>query len=170
MSSRIGISAEPQRATSTRRIAATLALTALLAAIIGAARFRTVASDGTERVRSAPFVWTVAAEHIRRDAPTPAMYAVYAASLAATTAGCFLLLWLAAAVGRDNDTAQGGSAAVAAFRDVAAVFARRPAISPRAARTCVVAMLALAALTVWRMGLFARLRAGGVAAGRHSAP
>jgi hypothetical protein len=104
MSSLIGTSAEPQRAARlTRSVGAALALTVLLVALIGAAGFHTVASDGTRRVRSAPFVWTVATAHIRRDAPMPAMYAVYAASLAVTTAGCFLLVWLAAAVGRDDD-------------------------------------------------------------------
>ena len=97
----------------------------LLAAMISAAGFRTVASDRTERVRSAPFVWTVAAEHIRRDAPTPAMYVVYTVSLAVTIAGCFLLLWLAAAVGRDEEAAHAGSAAMAAFRGVAAATAWR---------------------------------------------
>src|SRR4051794_6290679 len=122
MSSRIGTSAEPLRAQQlTRRIGAALALTVLLAAMIGAAGFRTVASDGTVRVRSAPSVWKVAAEHIRRDAPTPAMYAVYTVSLAVAIAGCFLLLWLAAMVGRDDDAAHAGSAAVAAFRGVASV-------------------------------------------------
>jgi hypothetical protein len=126
MSSRIGTSAEPARASRlTRRIGAALALTMLLAAMIGAAGFRTVASDGTVRVRSAPSVWKVAAEHIRRDAPRPAMYAVYAVSLAVTVAGCFLLLWLAATVGRDDDAARAGSAAVAAFRGVAAATAWR---------------------------------------------
>jgi hypothetical protein len=157
MSSRIGTSAEPARASRlTRRIGAALALTVLLAAMIGAAGFRTVASDRTERVRSAPFVWTVAAEHIRRDAPMPAMYAVYAVSLAVTIAGCFLLLWLAATVGREDDVAHAGSAAVAACRGVATAFARRAAISPRAARTCVLAVLAMLALaafaaaTAWR--------------------
>lgn len=104
MSSLIGTSAEPQRAARlSRPVVAALALTVLLAILIGAAGFRTVASDGTTRVRSARFVWTVAAAHIRRDSPTPAMYVVYAASLAATIAGSFLLLWLAAAVGRDDD-------------------------------------------------------------------
>src|SRR3954447_21368870 len=121
MSSRIGTSAEPARAPRlTRRIGAALALTMLLAAMIGAAGFRTVASDGTVRVRSAPVVWKGAAEHIRRDAPTPTMYAVYAASLAVTIAGCFLLLWLAATVGRDEEAAHAGSTAMAAFRGVAA--------------------------------------------------
>ena len=105
MSSLIGTSVEPPRAARlTRPVGAALALTVLLAVMIGAAGFRTVASDGTTRVRSAPFVWTVAAAHIRRDAPAPAMYAVYTLSLAVTTAGCFLLVWLAAAVGRDEDS------------------------------------------------------------------
>src|SRR3954470_24989156 len=101
MSSRIGTSAEPAPASRlTRRIGAALALTVLLAAMIGAAGFRTVAPDGTVRVRSAPSVWKVAAEHIRRDAPTPAMYAVYTVSLAVAIAGCFLLLWLPSRGGR----------------------------------------------------------------------
>lgn len=104
MSSLIGTSAEPQRAARpTRPVGAAIALTLLLAALIGAAGFRTVASDGITRVRSAPFVWTVASAQIRRDTPAPAMYVVYATSLAATIGGCFVLLWLAAAVGRDND-------------------------------------------------------------------
>jgi hypothetical protein len=126
MSSRIGTSAEPVRASRrTRRVGAALVLTMLLAAMIGAAGFRTVASDGTVTVRSAPSVWKVAAEHIRRDAPAPAMYAVYTVSLAVTIAGCFLLLWLAATVGRDDDAAHAGSAAMAAFRGVAAATAWR---------------------------------------------
>src|SRR3982750_1379184 len=104
---RIGTSAEPHRASSpARRIGAALALTILLAATVVAVRFRTVAADGTARVRSAPLVWTIAAANIRRNAPTPAMYAIYAVSLGATVGGCFLLLWLAAAV-TDDAAARG---------------------------------------------------------------
>src|SRR3954453_20991288 len=110
MSSRIGTSAEPVRASRrTRRVGAALVLTMLLAAMIGAAGFRTVASDGTVTVRSAPSVWKVAAEHIRRDAPAPTMYAVYTVSLAVTIAGCFLLLWLPAAGGRGAGGGRAGS-------------------------------------------------------------
>src|SRR4051794_33842811 len=165
MFSRTGTSAERPRASRlTRRLTAALALTVLLAAMIGVAGFRTVARDGTERVRSAPFVWRIAAERIRRDAPTPAMYAVYAASLAATLAGSFLLLWLAAASGSDDgDDAAEGSTALAAFRRGAAAFPRRSSVSRRAARTCVAAMLVLAGFAAWRMGLFAPMRVEGVA-------
>src|SRR3954465_12145550 len=100
MSSPIGISADrPSGTWEARRLGAAVLLALLLAGLLGVAGFRTVDAEGVQRVRRAIGVWGMVARARQRVTPIRAVRVVYAAALAVTVAGFFVLLWLAAAVG-----------------------------------------------------------------------
>src|SRR3954464_12835096 len=100
MSSPTGISADRPRGTGEGpRTRAAVALTLLLAALLGIGGFRTVDAAGTERVRRGIGVWRTVVPALHQVTPIPAVRAIYAAALTVTVAGFFLLLWLAVRVG-----------------------------------------------------------------------
>ncbi|MCU1384686.1 MAG: hypothetical protein JWL71_3383, partial [Acidobacteria bacterium] len=162
MSSRIGTSAERPPARRREGAIVALALTLLLAAVIAVLGFATVDPAGTTRVRSAMFVWGTALDGLARTGSTPLLPVVFASALAVTVAGCFLLLWVVAAVATDAPEPP-RSGGVAALREIGRLLPEPADDSRRSARLCVLAIAILAAFVAWRIGLFAPLRAAGVA-------
>jgi hypothetical protein len=106
-------------------------------------------------------VWQAVAPGLERAGSTPLLTVVFASAAAVTLAGCFALLWLAAAVTGDPPQPRASDAA-GTLREIGRVLPDRSGLTRRSARLCLCAMAALALFVAWRVGLFAPLRAAGV--------
>ena len=146
-----------------RRIVTVLALTACLAAMVGLVPFETVDAGGTTRARSAGFVWQTVPAVLSRNAGTTIVPLVLVASLAVTVVGCFVLVWLAGAVESDDGDDEVKSEATRSFDNLRRLLGRERRLNSLSAGLCIAAAAVLAGYAAWCMGLFAPLRAFGVA-------
>ena len=145
-----------------RRIVTVVALSACLAAMVALVAFETVDADGTTRARSARFVWQTVPALLSRNAGSTLVPLVLVASLAVTVAGCFVIVWLAAAVESDDGDEE-VSETTRSFDNLRRLLGRDRRLNSLPAGLCVAAAALLAGYAAWRMGLCAPLRAFGVA-------
>ena len=172
MSFRTGTTADRSGGTGgrfTRPLLLSVCATLLLAALLGTYQFGTRDALGVPRSRSAAHVWRAADQALARiDAGIP-VHGLFIAALAATVAGCFLLVWLAPGPTSrrpERDVVPSpprpgieGVTLLNAYRQVRGIVSDATVVVP-GARTCVFLCAALSLLVVWRLGGFAIDAAG----------
>jgi len=159
MSSLTGISVrEPRLSRRAIRMVMTLGLLAFLAGLLTVVGFHTTDPAGMVRVRTAPFIWRIVNDTFEHITGARGFTRLFQGSLAITTAGFFILLWLAPTVG-DEPAVVNARRPIRARLDLGGAMERAARLAPTTDRLCIAALAALAAYVAMRLGLFAAVGA-----------